>query len=165
MQIMNIKSLIGEYTVFLDKIFAQLKAAGFADDEFIELDHLCYRTDSRESYDHLKKQFSAVAELLGENMVSQRPIAVFKLSPPLGYRHWQIPALELPAPKVGDHHKNGLQHIEFVIRDSFTDFMQKHPQIKFNTEAITRAENPELIWEILPNEVKFHQRALLNLFS
>jgi predicted metalloenzyme YecM len=156
----SLTEIIGDYAKFLDTILKNVQAAGFDLADFVQIDHLCYRTISVENYIAKKTQIQSVAELLGEQMVNNRPISVFRLNEPIVHGQWRIDALELPAPKAGTKHKEGLEHIEFVIFDSLQTFLKKYQGKPFEMRAADRGVNPEIGLQLGEYSVKFH---LLNL--
>jgi len=85
---------IGDY-----KIFENMKNVGFEDDEFKEIDHIAYRTETDERYEELKKEFQVFASSSSEAMIAGRLISVFKLKEALVYGFWVIYGLELLAPR------------------------------------------------------------------
>jgi predicted metalloenzyme YecM len=156
----DLTKIIGNYSDFLDIILAKVQTAGFDMSDFVQIDHVCYRTTSTENYLNKKAQLQDVAELLGEQIVNNRPISAFRLSQPIIHGQWRIDALELPAPKLGNKHLEGLEHIEFVIFDSIQTFLKKYKGKPFEMRAANRGVNPEIGLQLDEYSVKFH---LLNL--
>ena len=156
----NTQDLIGNYSVFLDDILARVEKAGFDLDDFIQVDHLCYRVTSLDGYQQKKQELLSVANLLGETMVNDRPISTFRLKEPIKHSRWRIDAVELPAPKAGSDFAEGLEHIEFVLYDDFPTFLKKYAGKPFKMQASDRGINPEIGLQLGEYSVKFH---LLNL--
>lgn len=156
----HLKKIIGDYQSFLRDVLDEVKAEGFDMGDFVQLDHICYRTESREAYDNKKQELTSSANLLGETMVNGRPIATFRLHQPIVVDGWRIDSLELPAPKEGSHYPEGLEHIEFVLYDDLPSFLQKYPDKEFDLKSVNRGINPEAGYKIGNYSVKFH---LLNL--
>jgi predicted metalloenzyme YecM len=156
----DLQSIIGNYHIFLDDILSRVVDEGFDLSEFTQIDHMCYRTTSIENYDTEKSKLSEVATLLGETMVNGRPISTFRLHTPVIHGDWRIDAIELPAPKQGSEHKEGLEHIEFVLYDDFPTFLKKYAGKPFNMKSADRGINPEIGLQLGDFTVKFH---LLNL--
>lgn len=157
--------MLENYKTFLDKIFSNVKDAGFKDEEFIEIDHLAYRTETNERYEELKKEFEKISSNFSEAIISGRPIMVCRLKEPLVYGNWKIEGSELCAPKEGSFFKEGLEHAEFVTKKSLEDFLHDHENIAFNMNAYSKVENPELILEFEDCAVKFHTQSLLELLN
>lgn len=156
----NLKGIIGDYSAFLDDILSRVRQEGFDLSDFVQIDHLCYRTTSAENYAQKKKEVAAVARLLGETMVNERPISTFRLNQSIVHTSWRIDALEIPAPKTGSSHAEGLEHIEFVLYDDIPTFLAKYSGKPFVMKAADRGINPEIGLQLGEYSVKFH---LLNL--
>ncbi len=144
---------------FLSHIFHTLETLKI-DVSNLELDHVCYRVETLQRYEALKKMFETEAELLAEKMISGRPLCIYKLQEPIHYEAREIWVLELPAPKDGSPYQEGFEHVEFVINTSFEDLMQRYPHISFDTKAMGKAINPDIGIEHDGARVKFHQNSL-----
>jgi predicted metalloenzyme YecM len=159
MQNNKIYQIFPDPKIFLDKLFSSLENDKI-DVSTYELDHICYRVESVIRYEELKKELKEIAELLSETIVSDRPIASYKLLEPLIYQDRKIFCLELPAPKENNMYKEGYEHAEFVIDINFEKFMQKHSNINFETKALEKKINPELVRKYSDHSVKFHHQTL-----
>lgn len=155
-----LEDIIGDYQTFLAEILAQTEAEGFDLSDFVQIDHACYRTTSLENYEQKKAELSEVARLLGETEINGRPICTFRLHEPIRHGSWRIDAIELPAPKEGASHEEGLEHIEFVLYDDIPTFLQKYDGKPFELRAADRGINPEIGLNLGRYTIKFH---LLNL--
>lgn len=156
----ELKQIIGDYSQFLEDILSRVTDEGFDLSDFVQIDHICYRTTSLDNYEAKKSELSQVAKLLGENMINGRPIATFRLNEPIIHSPWRIDAVELPAPKAGSEHQEGLEHIEFVLYDDIPTFLEKYKGKSFKMAAADRGVNPEIGLQLGELSVKFH---LLNL--
>lgn len=156
----ELKQIIGDYGPFLDDILHRVVAEGFDLADFVQIDHMCYRTTSIENYEQKKSELASVAKLLGETRVNGRPISTFRLTEPVLHAPWRIDAIELPAPKAGSRHREGLEHIEFVLYDDIPTFLTKYAGKPFDMRAADRGINPEIGLQLGDLSVKFH---LLNL--
>lgn len=159
----EISFVIGDYKSFLDKIFLNLEKAGFSENEFRELDHVGYRVENLETYEELKIKFKSYSFDSREVEISGRPITVYKLKSPLEYGKLKIKCLELLAPKATKKYENGLEHAEFVITDTFQEFLKKHENLTFNFDSYSREINPEIKLPFENCSVKFHTQSLLNI--
>jgi uncharacterized protein len=157
---MGLTSIIGNYHDFLEQALAELAEAGFSDAEFSQLDHLCYRTVSEQNYREKKQRLESVGALLNEVLISGRHIATYRLNEPIIHSPWRIDSIELPAPKEGSPHPEGLEHIELVLYDDFDTFQKRHSGRTFVTTALTRLPNPELGYKLPTCSVKFHLMSL-----
>ena len=156
----QLQAVIGDYEAFLREILSRTEAEGFDLADFVQIDHMCYRTTSLENYNQKKDELSEVARLLGETMVNSRPIATFRLNEPVQHDNWRIDAVELPAPKEGAAHKDGLEHIEFVLYDDISTFLEKYKGKPFEMRVADRGINPGIGLKVGDLTIKFH---LLNL--
>lgn len=156
---MTIERIIGSPIPFLEKIFKNLEREHI-DVTYLELDHLCYRVQTLEQYEIKKNELSKLAEILIEAPVNGRLISTFKLHSPIFFQNRTISLIELPAPKPGSHHGEGLEHVEFVIKDSFETFQEHYKHLSFNTKGAKKVFNPELEIEFSDCAVKFHHLSL-----
>ncbi|MCK9379275.1 MAG: VOC family protein [Candidatus Moranbacteria bacterium] len=160
---MEIEKVIGDCEFFLNNVFQNLEKAGFFLDEFEELDHIAYRTESIEKYEEVKNKLVHFSEAYNEKIFNDRLIFVCRLKMPIKYGKFSIKGIELLAPKENNKHKNGLEHAEFVIKTTLLEFQKKHSDIEFNLDAYDRKENPELEVEFKDHAVKFHEQSLLEV--
>lgn len=156
----KLPDIIGNYDEFLEDILGRVKSEGFELADFIQIDHMCYRTVSPENYQQKKDELDSVARLLGETIINGRPIATFRLHDPVVYEGWRIDAIELPAPKAGADHPEGLEHIEFVLYDDIPTFLEKYRGKPFELKAADRGINPEVGLKLGNLGVKFHLLSL-----
>lgn len=160
---MNIESTIGDYKSFLDKVFQNLEKAGFSLDEFKELDHIAYRTETIGRYEELKNELVGFSESFSDKDFNGRKILVCRLKMPLVYKNFSIAGLEVLAPKENNRFKEGLEHAEFVTKITLPEFREKHDSIDFNLDAYNREANRELIIGFENCAAKFHEQSLLEV--
>ncbi len=151
--------MIDQANSFLDKLFSILEENKI-DLMHWKIDHLCYRTSDSENYEAMKNEFSKLGEFLIESEVNGRDIATYKLTNPVVYKGYTIPLVEVPAPKKGKSTVEGWEHIEVVIDISFDDLMKKYPGIDFDTKALSKELNPELVIKFGDCAIKFHHLSL-----
>ena len=156
---MALTDLLGDTEEFLNRVFIALDQDGI-DVSKNELDHLCYRVETMSNYLDTKKVLLEHGTLLGESEINGRPIATYKLHEPIQYREREISVLEIPAPKEGKPYSEGLEHVEFVINESFEDFMSQHPNVDFNAQGADKPRNPDIVVKYDDFVVKFHHQAL-----
>lgn len=149
----------GLAVVFLSKIFSEV-ADKKIDLQFIEIDHLCFRTESEEDYQVVCQDFAKMGELLIEAPVGGRLISTFKLYEPFEFKDIVIPLVEIPAPKPGKKVKRGFEHIECVTDASFDELIKKYSHLKPEMGALTKKLNPELEIELESGAIKFHHQSL-----
>lgn len=160
---MDIQSIIGDYKTFLDKIFNNLKDAGFALDEFKELDHIAYRTETIERYEEIKKELVNFSAVYDDKIFGGRLILICRLKNPFVYGGFSIAGFELLVPKPENRFKEGLEHAEFVTKITLPEFREKHNNIDFDLRAYDREDNPELVLEFGDCAAKFHTQSLLEI--
>jgi len=151
--------ILGNPSQFLQKVFSVLQKDKI-DVSAYELDHLCYRVETQEKYISLKKKLSEIGKLLTETIIGGRPISTFKLNIPFKFEKRSLDCIELPAPKEGYFFPEGYEHVEFVIKESFQEFMKKHPLINFDTRGIDNKINPDIFISYPGFTVKFHHHPL-----
>lgn len=156
---MSLEKIIGNPLPFLDKLMLHLEREKIDVTDY-ELDHLCFRCLSQSQYELKKTELGQVADLLIEAPVMGRLISTFKLHSPITYKNRKIFLIELPAPKPNSAHPEGLEHAEFVIKDSFKAFQERYPHLTFNTKGTKKVFNPELEIEFSDCAVKFHHLSL-----
>eukprot|EP01132_Coremiostelium_polycephalum_P002089 gene2089-2576_t len=148
MTITSLKTIIGDYDLFLTILFRHLKEKGFNITTKYQSDHICYRVSSSEIYHEKKEKLLSVSTLLAETIVNGRPICTFKLNEPIQFKHVEndgnevvreIPLIELPFPKPSKPQLDGLEHMEVVIDQDFQSFMDQHPG---NTWVLTALDKP-----------------------
>ncbi len=155
----NITKLLGDATSFLDHLFQYL-AQKKINVATYELDHICYRVETEERYQVLKKALTNLGELLTESKIGGRSIASIKLAQPIIYKNREIEVVELPAPKKGSFYKEGFEHVEFVIDMPFEEFMAAHPQLNFITKDLKKSVNQGVTLKETDFSVKFHHHTL-----
>lgn len=153
------ENILGPITPFLDRIFQFLDQDGI-DVSLYELDHVCYRVETKEEYERLKTQLQPLGELLTESLIGGRLIATFKLFEPIRYKKRKIWCLELPSPKAGSPYKEGYEHVEFVIDKPFDDFMSLYPALTFKTKGMSKEVNPDISRKYGDLAVKFHHHTI-----
>lgn len=154
-----LEKVLGNTSVFLEKVFSALAADGINVSNY-ELDHICYRVETKARYEELKTILGDYGELLTEAIIAGRPISTYKLNEPLVYKNIKISCIELPSPKQGSFFPEGFEHVEFVIDLSFQEFIKKYPRIKFDTSSSSKEINPDIIRKYGDFSVKFHHNTL-----
>lgn len=144
---------------FLDKIFLNLFINAIHIQGF-EMDHICYRVETDERYEILKKELSSISKMINESDINGRKIAIFKLKKPIRHEMRDIYLIELPAPKKGSFYKEGYEHVEFVIDYSLADFVRGFEHIDFDTKGMEKEVNPDVRIQFDDISVKFHEHDL-----
>ena len=151
--------MINQAIPFLEKITKKINETGININS-LEIDHLCYRTSSEQNYLEVKSYFQQQGELLIESEVNGRLIATYKLKKPIHFKEWIIDLIEVPAPKANKRTLEGFEHIEIVIEESFSMFMNQYSDLEFVTKGMDKNLNPEIEIEFMDCAVKFHHKSL-----
>lgn len=154
------QALLDGVKPFLDALFTGLAARG-VDVGPLFLDHICYRVETVAEYDARKVQLARIGALLHEALIGGRPIATYKLHRPIPYEGREIPLVELPSPKTSSPYREGWEHGEFVLGETFGAFMARYPQVAWDTSAMAKEHNPEVRVELRKGlSAKFHPTSL-----
>jgi predicted metalloenzyme YecM len=152
-----------DYIPFLDKLLNQIQEKGI-DISNLNLDHFGYQCDSLETYNKVKPEFLKLGEMVHENTVRGRLVSIFKLHTPIKYKNYTISALELVEPLKDQVCPSDWEHCEFVLNESFEDFLKKYPNILFDTSAISQPGFPMLKLRLSEfTQVKFHLKPVLQI--
>lgn len=154
------RDILGDYEGFIRTLTERLRARGIARDELSMMDHICYRVETQERYQELLTILSSKAQLLGESEVSGRMIATFEFTDYLTVDSWNVPYLELPAPKEGSPYKEGLEHAELVVIGGLERFIERHNELDFSLKGMNKKINPEAGLKEGDFSVKFHEQQL-----
>lgn len=156
---MSEKNILNKVPYFLEDIYKNLESDGIDVSDY-ELDHICYRVETNDRYDKVKTLLESIGEELTEFEIRERKISTYKLEKPLTFRNKSISCIELSSPREDMFFPESFEHVEFVIKEDFDDFMSKYPNVIFNTEAVNKKINPELIRQYKKIAVKFHHYSL-----
>lgn len=89
-------------------------------------DHICYKCDSRESFEKLHTLFEYESEYMYQSIISKRPIAIIKFKTPIETDLGPIWYLELSDQKPDASQKDGFDHIEvYATSGSYDDMVTK----------------------------------------
>lgn len=153
------------YTQFLDSFFEQINNVGL-DITGLPLDHIAYQASTKEDYEQHLPEFSKLGELVSEEIIGGRRVAVVKLNEPFTYKNYSISALELIEPKEGQQCESAFQHAEFVVSQPFEDYIEQYPDIDWDTSSMGRDEFSHLKLNFENGlTLKFLQRPILELFE
>lgn len=154
-------NLLGDIDAHVGVIMIALREEKIDTKDLPILDHLCYRVETMERYEEMKQKLGEIAVSIGESDVNGRPITIFELHERLHTRGYQIPYIELPAPKAGSPYPEGLEHAEFVVLGGLERFRQKYSHVDFDTKAHGKNDvNPELGLKVGGAAMKFHGLAI-----
>lgn len=145
---------------FLGQLELDLKLKKAQLDPHWDVDHICYRVESRARYQELQQEFQNLGELLVETEVNGRPISTFRLKSPLMFQDHEIHLLELPAPKLHQMFKEGFEHIEVVCDLPFWDLQKRFMDLQFDLSGLRKNFNQELEVQLGERNLKFHHLSL-----
>lgn len=157
---MNKSAFYAEAQQFLHFLEAQMIRTKVKLKDHWSIDHLCYRTETIENYEDMKRFFPEVGELLIESLVNGRLIATYKLFEPVSFLGREITLVELPAPKLNKPVKEGFEHIEVVVDESFQHIRFSYPCHYFNEAGLQKDFNQELEMGFEDCAIKFHYLSL-----
>jgi len=126
-------------TEFLNSFFNQIQKVGL-DVSGLDFDHIAYQASSASDYEKQKKEYTELGQLINEEVIGNRRVAVFRLKEPICYKDIKISVIELIEPKQGQVIESGLQHAEFIYEEPFEKMMEKYPEINWDTSSMYRAE-------------------------
>lgn len=158
-------NIVLEYTKFLDAFFDQIKKMKL-DIADLPLDHIAYQASTKEDYEQRLPEFSKFGELVSEEMIGGRRVAVVTLDEPFIYKDYLISALELIEPKEGQQCDSAFQHAEFVVNQPFENYIDQYPNIDWDTSSMHRDEFSHLKLNFENRlTLKFLRRPILELFE
>ncbi|MGE4107320.1 MAG: VOC family protein [Bacteriovoracia bacterium] len=158
------ESFLAEGEVFFARLREAMHGMGLPVDEW-RADHLCFRVATLREYSDYKNFLGSFGTLLTESEVNGRPISTYRLAtgfPVTGAdidASYEIPLVELPAPKKGSPYPTGFEHAEFVIDRAFDAFVAAYPKLSFKP-AREQILNPELCLNTPAGQAKFHHLPL-----
>ncbi len=145
---------------FLDEIFNELKRYNININQY-QVDHIAYRTESKQEYEKIRDEIKKYGEIYPEAIIRDRRIAVYRLYKPIVYEKWKIEAIELLEPADNNDFISGWEHIEVVV-DDLQQVMNTYTNLDWNTNALSRINNPELSFRINKRlGIKFHTISIL----
>lgn len=159
-QDMNESEFQRQAAQFLEKLFQQMTHQSIVLENHWDIDHLCFRASTEDSYQKFKSDFSNIAVLLIESEVNGRLISTFKIHKPIQFKNWRIDVVELPAPKKGKLTNEGFEHIEVVTDLTFQEIQTKYPKCKYDQSGLAKEFNQELEIELEDCALKFHSLSL-----
>lgn len=150
---------------FLDSFFEQIHLVKL-DVSGLPLDHIAYQASTRQDYEQHLSEFSALGELVSQEVIGGRRVAVVKLDNPLIYNNYAIQALELIEPRADQQCESGFQHAEFVVKKSFEQYLFEYPNIAWDTSSMDREEFAHLKINFANGlTLKFLLKPILELFE
>lgn len=159
----NFSMILGNYESFIKGLLEKIKQLGI-DVSDLDMDHIGYQASSNEDYDRLRTEFDKLGKRVSEEIVGGRRVGIYKLNTPLRYEQYTNTAIELVAPKEGQVCPSALEHVEFVLNDTFESFMKRYPGISWDTSAISQPDFPMIKLKLGNDiQVKFHLIPVLDI--
>lgn len=154
-------NLVADALKYLDEFIQKVEGTGI-DVSGLNLDHVAYQASSTEDYESKKPEFENIANYIHEAIVNGRRVGVFGLEKPLEYKGNKIVALELIEPTEGQVCESAWEHAEYVLNETYRDFMAKYPNLDWNTSSIERGSYSHLKLRLDENtQLKFHMHDIL----
>lgn len=123
----------------------------------LQLDHFGYQTSSKQDYENLKNESLTIGNLISENIVSGRRVAIFRFKRPFQSNGFEILGFELVEPKEGQICDSELDHLEFVIPISFDEYIKLHKEVDWDLYAKDREEFSKIVLKLENGKsIKFH---------
>lgn len=155
--------VLDKYESFVSGILDGVRSLG-VDVSDLEMDHIAYQAESDDDYDSLKPEFARLGQLVSEELVNGRRVGIYELGSPLHFQQYINTAIELIAPKTGQNCPSALEHVEFVIKESFVSFMRRYQDIPWDTAAINQPRFPMIRLKLGDHiQVKFHLSPVLEI--
>ena len=147
---------------FIDKTLTQLQQLNI-DVTNLELDHFGYQTSSKDDYESKKTESQQIGKMASENIVGGRRVCIIRLLKQHLYGNFEISGIEIIEPKDEQVCLSSLDHLEFVLKESFENFINKYKTVSWDTTALERPEFAKLSLRFGDGSgVKFH---LKNIFD
>lgn len=104
-----------------------------------EADHICYKCDSRESFENLRTLFEHHSAFIYQSIISGRPIAYICMKEGVETKLGTIRFLELSDQKPDHSQRDGFDHIEaYPTTFSYEQMVQELEE----TETVLKVERP-----------------------
>jgi len=158
-----------EYKKFIDGVIDKLHKLGI-DTSVLYIDHLGYQASSFRDYENTKSEFGKLGMIKHDVWVGERKVAIFKLFEPLKYLNHNIEAIEIVSPKEEltpdtssiNSEEGYWEHVEIVPGEGLEAFMNKYPNLSWETGNVDRDIFPMLVIKLDDKtRVKFPRRGVL----
>jgi len=154
-----------KYKEFLDELFSRIAKLGL-DVSDLEMDHIAIKTATLDEFNELKPEIAKFAKLKQENMVRGKPVDIYELNTPWIYKNYSISAIEIIGPNIGEVVITGFEHVEFVLKNGFQDFLNKYPDLDWDTSIMNAPDFAMIKLKLGEDmQVKFHLEPILEMIS
>lgn len=155
--------ILDNYNTFIEKILQKLNELSI-DVSDLNMDHIGYQASSNEDYNRLRAEFNGLGVRISEEIVGGRRLGIYKLNNPLHFQQYTNTAIELVAPKEGQICPSALEHVEFVLKESFESFLKRYPNVSWDTSAVNQPDFPMIKLKLNTYvQVKFHLTPVLEI--
>ncbi len=96
----------------------------------IQFDHIGFKCESKEEFEFMRKMFESGSDYIFQSIISNRRIAIIKLTDPIQTIFGFISVLELSDQKPDQSQKSGFDHIEVYPVSSSVENLVKSIQEK-----------------------------------
>lgn len=103
----------------------------------VRADHICFKCDSKESYEKTRALFEEESAYLYQSIISMRRIAIIKLKRPIETRLGPIWFVELSDQKPDGSQVNAYDHIEaYATAGTYEDMVQRFEAVETVTKIV-----------------------------
>jgi predicted metalloenzyme YecM len=102
-------------------------------------DHICYKCDSKESFEKIREIFEGASEYVYQSIISKRRIAIIRFKKGIQTSLGVINFLELSDQKPDSSQRNGFDHIEaYAAGRSYNEMVKEFE----SSEEVIKVERP-----------------------
>jgi predicted metalloenzyme YecM len=158
------ESILADLPGFAEGVLSELESLGISDIRRREMDHACFRVRTLAEFEKARQAFGQVGKIISEAIIGGRPIVTVLLNDPVPVGAARVPCIEIPAPKTGQDYLTGWEHCEFVISESFANFVQGREALSWDWGGASKSYNAELALRLsYGRSAKFHHQSLLEV--
>jgi predicted metalloenzyme YecM len=105
----------------------------------VQADHICYKCESEESFEDLRRMFETASEYIYQSIISNRRIAIIRFKQGIETSLGTINFLELSDQKPNNSQLEGFDHIEaYAVERSYEDMVKEFEV----SEKVVKVERP-----------------------
>ena len=104
-----------------------------------QADHICYKCESKESFESMREMFESESKYVYQSIISKRRIALIRFKKGIETSIGTINFLELSDQKLDNSQRDGFDHIEAYAVGRTYDEMVKEFE---SYERVTKVERP-----------------------
>ena len=104
-----------------------------------QADHICYKCDSKESFERMREMFETASEYVYQTIISKRRIAIIRFKKGIETSLGTINFLELSDQKPDNSQHDSFDHIEaYAVGRSYDDMVKEFEA----SEKVIKVERP-----------------------